>query len=52
MHDVIVIHMYMYSIEKSVNISITRITRVNNIYMLLLAIISLNMLTFSGYHGC
>ena len=38
--------MYMYCIERSVNISITRITRVNNI-MLLLVMISLNMLTFT-----
>ena len=45
---VIAIHMYMYCIEKSVNISITRITRVNDIcfFMLLLAMISLHMLTF------
>ena len=45
---VIAIHMYMYCIEKSVNISITRMTRVNNIcfFMLLLAMISLHMRTF------
>ena len=42
---VFAIHMYMYCIEKSVNISITRVTGVNNI-MLLLAVISLYMLTF------
>ena len=35
----------MYYIERSFNISITRITRVNNI-MLLLAMVSLHMLTF------
>ena len=40
------IYIYMYCIERSVNIIITRITRVNNI-MLLLAI-SLHMLTFRG----
>ena len=40
--------MYMYYIERSVNISITRITRVNNKYLvlLLLAMVSLHMLTF------
>ena len=45
---IITIHMYMYSIEKNVNISITRITRVNNIcfFMLLLAMISIHMLIF------
>ena len=31
MNYVIAIYMYMYCIERSVNISITRITRVNNI---------------------
>ena len=39
----------MYYIERSVNISITRITRVNNkntFVMLLLAMVSLHMLTF------
>ena len=37
--------MYMYCIERRVNISITRITRANNIafVMLLLAMISLHM---------
>ena len=45
---VIAIHMYMHCIEKGVSISITRITRVNKIcfFMLLLAMISLCMLTF------
>ena len=41
--------MYMYCIERSVNIIITRITRVLMTYafvMLLLAMISLHMLTF------
>ena len=40
--------MYMYYIERSLNISITRITRVNNQYfvMLLLVMVSLHMLTF------
>ena len=43
------IYMYMYCIERSVNIIITRITRVLMTYafvMLLLAMISLHMLTF------
>ena len=45
---VISIYMYMYCIERSVNISIAVITSVNNIcfVMLLLTMISLHMLTF------
>ena len=48
MNYVIAIYMYMYCIERSVNIIITRITRVNKyaFVMLLLAMISLHMLTF------
>ena len=47
-HTCIQNEIYIITIEKSVNISITRITRVNNIcfLMLLLAMISLHMLTF------
>ena len=48
--------MYMYCIEKSVNISITRITRVNNKYFCYVAI-SNDISTHAdfqvvGYHGC
>ena len=41
-------HVHVYCIERSVNISITRITRVNNIcfVMLLLVMIYLHMLIF------
>ena len=48
MNYVMAIYMYMYCIERSVNIIITRITRVNKyaFVMLLLAMISLHMLTF------
>ena len=38
--------MYMYCIERSVNISITRITMVKNKYFCYVAMISLHMLTF------
>ena len=49
----IAIHMYVYCIEKSVNISITRITRVTMyaFVMLLLAMISADF-QVDGYHGC
>ena len=47
---------YMYCIERSVNISITRITRVNNIYFCYVAIsddISTHAnFQVNGYHGC
>ena len=43
-YTVLLCDMYMYYIERSVNISITRITRVNNKYFLL-AMVSLHMLT-------
>ena len=50
------IYMYMYCIERNVNISITRITRVNNICFCYVAI-SDNISTHAnfqvdGYHGC
>ena len=47
-YTVLLCDMYMYYIERSVNISITRITKVNNksFVMLLLAMVSLHMLTF------
>ena len=49
-------YMYMYCIERSANISITRITRVNNICFCYVAI-SDDMSTHAdfqidGYHGC
>ena len=47
---------YMYCIERSVNVSITRMTRVNNICFCYVAIsddISTNAdLKVDGYHGC
>ena len=52
---VITIHMYMYSIEKSVNISITRITRVNNICFFYVASDDISThadFQVDGYHGC
>ena len=49
-------YMYMYYIERSVNISITRNTRVNNKYFCYVAI-SDGIFTHAdfqvdGYHGC
>ena len=48
--------MYMYCIERSVNISITRITRVNNKYFCYVAIsddISTHAeFQVDSYHGC
>ena len=56
MNYVIAIYMYMYCIERSVNISITRITRVNNICFCHVAIsddISTHAnFQVDGYHGC
>ena len=49
-------YMYMYCIERSVNISITRITRDNNIFFCYVAIsddISTHAdLQVDGYHFC
>ena len=49
-------HIYMYCIERSVYISITRITRVNNKYFCYVAIgdgISTHAdFQVDGYHGC
>ena len=49
-------HMYMYCIERSVNISIIIITRVDNKYFCYVAIsddISTHAdLQVDGYHGC
>ena len=49
-------HVYMYCIERSVYISIRRITRVNNIYFYYVAIsddISTHAdFQVDGYHGC
>ena len=56
MNYVIAICMYMYCIERSVNIIITRITRVNNICFCHVAIsddISTHAnFQVDGYHGC
>ena len=56
MNDVIAIYMYMYCIERSVNIIITRITRVNKICFCHVAIsddISTHAdFQVDGYHGC
>ena len=56
MNYVIAIYMYMYCIERSVNISITRITRVNKICFCHVAIsddISTHAnFQVDGYHGC
>ena len=56
MNYVIAIYMYMYCIERSVNIIITRITRVNNICFCHVAIsddISTHAnFQVDGYHGC
>ena len=56
MNYVITIYMYMYCIERSVNIIITRITRVNNICFCHVAIsddISSHAnFQVDGYHGC
>ena len=56
MNYVIAIYMYIYCIERSVNIIITRITRVNNICFGHVAI-SDDIFTHAnfqvdGYHGC
>ena len=52
----IYIYMYMYCIERSVNIIISRITRVNNICFCYVAIsddISTHAnFQVDGYHGC
>ena len=56
MNYVIAIYMYMYCIERSVNIIITRITRVNKICFCHVAIsddISTHAnFQVDGYHGC
>ena len=56
MNYVIATYIYMYCIERSVNISITRITRVNNICFCYVAIsddISTHAdFQVDGYHGC
>ena len=53
---VIAIHMYMYYFERCVNISITRITRVNNICFCYVAISDGTSthadFQVDGYHGC
>ena len=56
MNYVIAIYMHMYYIERSVNISTTRITRVNNVCFCYVAI-SNDISTqadfqVTGYHGC
>ena len=56
MNYVMAIYMYMYCIERSVNIIITRITRVNNICFSHVVIgddISTHAnFQVDGYHGC
>ena len=56
MNYVIAIYMYMYCIERSVNIIITKITRVNNTCFCHVAIsddISTHAnFQVDGYHGC
>ena len=56
MNYVIAIYMHMYCIERSVNIIITTITRVNNICFFHVAIsddISTHAnFQVDGYHGC
>ena len=55
-YTVLLCDMYVYYIERSVNITITRITRVNNKYFCYVAIsdgISTHAdFQFDGYHGC
>ena len=56
-HYITYMYMYMYYIERSVNISITRITRVNNIicfcYVAISDGISSNAdFQVDGYHSC